>query len=1074
MSRRFVWRAGPIARVGVLLFGLALALHTAAQAQMTITGTVMDEAGAPVENGQVLIQSLQLATTTGEDGTYQLFVPAARMAGQTSVQLTARRIGLRAQTVTVALVAGGALTQNFSLAADPFLLEAVIVTGQGMREERAKLATTISSIRAEDIGESKAEVNLVAAMAGKAPNVEVTSSTGDPGGGAYIRIRGSKTIEGGTQPLIIVDGVAITNASNYIEFSGAGTLVQNRLADINPDDIESIEILKGAAAAGLYGSRATNGVVMITTKSGQRNQTQVTLRTSLGVDKINRVPNLQTRWQQGAVDPAGDPADQSNGASSTTSLSWGPLILAGDPVYDHANEMFGTGMRSDNSLSLAGGTDRTTYFLSVGYLYHDGTIEGNSKYKRLTTRLKGAHDFLDNLNVEGNFSFTSSDGDLVQTGSNTSGMLLGAFRTPPNFNNLPWIDSASGLHRSYRHQTPTALAVGRGYDNPFWVANEVPNTASVDRYMGNIQLDWDPFSWWDVRYLVGLDFANDQRVTLFPKSSSNAPNGRIIRADLTNTVFDQTILMSFQDTPSETFGWSLTLGHNMNQTQFRRYQVQGDQVIFGTGQLDFAIDKDPDEYEARVRTEGLFADLALDLWGQLYLKGGVRYDGSNTFGGDTSATGEQESSRFWYPKASLAWDFSRYIPGIDFAKLRGAYGQAGIQPPIYSNTTGFFSPLIADGWIDNGLNTIYQGNEGVVFSGDMANTDIIPERTTEFEAGMDLAFLNNSLNLGVTYYKAKTKSAIVNLPIAPSSGFNGIDENGATWRNWGWEVTLDWLPVQKRDFSWRLAVNWATNNSNVDSLLGAEEIVLNGFASGRSSVVQGHQFPILYGSDWVRFGRGELVGGVDIDATYSGWSEGDLYIDVGGLPIESAQERVIGDPNPDWLGNLRTTFTFFGKLRLSGLLDIKHGGETWNGTKGALYYFGAHGDTDPIHGNGVQDSVFAGFGPGAGTAVDLDWTDYAIGPFSGFTGPSAQFIEESNFVKIRDVSLAYTWEAPWLSSIGFNALDVTVSGRNLVTWTNYTGLDPETNLTGQTTGRGLEYFNHPQTRTFVFTLTFRR
>jgi TonB-dependent SusC/RagA subfamily outer membrane receptor len=436
---------------------------------MTITGTVVDEAGFAVENAQVLIQSLQLATTTGEDGTYQLFVPAARMAGQTSAQLTARRIGLRAQTVTVALVAGGALTQNFTLAADPFLLEAVVVTGQGLRESRAKLATTISSIRAEDISASKSETNLVAAMAGKAPNVEITSSTGDPGGGAYIRIRGSKSISGGTQPLIVVDGVMVTNESYSVEGSGSvevgqgslwGVATQNRLADINPDDIESIEILKGAAAAGLYGSRATNGVVMITTKSGQRNSTQVTLRSSLGFDQVNRLPNLQTGWSQGLVDPAGDPSDPNNNISPTSSVSWGPSLAAGTPIHDHANELFGTGVRSDNSLSLAGGTDRTTYFLSLGYLYHDGAIEGNSKYKRFTTRLKGAHDFLDNLNIEGNFAYTTSDGDMIQQGSNISGLLLGGLRTPPEFNNLPYIDSATGLHRSYRYPNPTELVRG--------------------------------------------------------------------------------------------------------------------------------------------------------------------------------------------------------------------------------------------------------------------------------------------------------------------------------------------------------------------------------------------------------------------------------------------------------------------------------------------------------------------------------------------------------------------------------------------------------------------------------------
>jgi hypothetical protein len=186
---------------------------------------------------------------------------------------------------------------------------------------------------------------------------------------------------------------------------------------------------------------------------------------------------------------------------------------------------------------------------------------------------------------------------------------------------------------------------------------------------------------------------------------------------------------------------------------------------------------------------------------------------------------------------------------------------------------------------------------------------------------------------------------------------------------------------------------------------------------------------------------------------------------------------LIGDPNPDWTASLRTTFTLFDKLRLSGLLDVKHGGDMWNGTRGALFFFGTHKDTERFHGGGV-DTVFAscsGCGPGAGSEVNLNWDTWFIdGPGSGFTGPGTQFIEDAGFVKLRDVSLSYTWEAAWLRSIGFNTLDITVSGRNLVTWTDYTGLDPESNLLGQSLARGLEYFNHPQTRSFAFTLTFRR
>jgi TonB-linked SusC/RagA family outer membrane protein len=882
------------APIGVLLgFALvAFAMPRDVNAQAaTVSGTVTDADGQPVRGAQVVVQALQLSTFSGEDGSYRLVVPEARLA----------------QAMTITIAPGGSASQNFTLEADPFQLEAVVVTGQGLRQERRKIGTVINSVGAEELMESHAEENVIAALAGKAPNVEVTSSTGDPGGGAYIRIRGSKSIEGGTQPLVIVDGVATINESNIIEDNIWGTAYQNRLADINPDDIESIEILKGAAAAGIYGSRATNGVVLITTKSGARNQTQVTVRSSTSADKVTQLPELQTSWSQGLVDPDLDPTDPNNNLSPTTSVSWGPQLAPGTPVFDHAGEMFGTGVREDASLAVSGGTDRTTYYLSLGYVYHDGVIIGNSSYQRATARLKGAHDIFSNLNVAGNFAFTTSGADLIQQGSNLSGLLLGGFRTPPEFNNCkpefdPCYLNEAGLHFSYRNPNPTLLVQSRGYDNPFFVANEVPNTSDVDRYQGNIQIDWDPFPWLAVRYLGGADFASDKRKTVFPKGTSEQPQGLIIRGDLVDKVFDQSILVAIEKDFNENFSGSFNIGQNLNQTSFRRFQVDAFNLILGTEQLDFTVDRTPDEYTETIRTEGYFGEVTLDLWDQLFLRGGVRYDGSNTFGGDVDSLGNREASRFWYPKGSLAWDITQYVPFFDFAKIRASYGEAGRQPPIYSNVSSFTTDDLTDGWITgSGLNTVYKGFDGVVFENTLGNTSVKPERTKEIEGGLDFAFLNNSLNLGFTTYWSKTTDAILTLP--QSTGFGTRFENGAEWRNWGFETTIEWNVVQQENFSWRLNGQWAKNNSVVDTLLGTENEFLAGFSSGSSRVVPGYPFPIIWGTDWVRFGRGEAVGGVDIDNAYSGWTEGDLYMCGAGdpacanpgMPLEGAQQRVLGD-----------------------------------------------------------------------------------------------------------------------------------------------------------------------------------
>jgi TonB-linked SusC/RagA family outer membrane protein len=1073
---------------------VAFAAPSNAQAQATIRGTVTDATGQPVSGVEVRVEEdlsfpavgprqARVAAMTGDDGTFELLVPAARMnaTGETRVILFARRIGLRAQSVVLSLMPDASLTQDFTLAADPFLLEEVVVTGQGLTESRQRLGTTISTVRAEDVIDSR-ETNVVAAMAGKAPNVEVTKSAGDPGSGTYIRIRGSKSIEGGTQPLIVVDGQPINNSSRTVEGTTAGTVYQNRAADLNPHDVESVEILKGAAAGAIYGSRAASGVVLITTKSGRPNQSRVTVSSSYAVDKVNiRVP-LQRQFRLG-TDQA---AVGGSGNNPAGVRSWGTPLDAGEPSYDHWGELFGTGHQWDNTVSLAGGTDRTTYYLSLGYLDHNGVIQGNSAYERITARLKGSHDFLSNLTVGGNFAFTTSNADLIQTGSNISGLLLGGLRTPPEFNNLPYLDPVTGLHRSYRNPDATTVSESRGFDNPFWIANEILNTSEVDRVFGNITLDYQPFNWLNVSWLLGGDFANDQRLTQFPKGSSDFPTGRLIRGELVEKQWDHSLLVTVNRTLTPDVAWSLTLGQNLNQTQFRRYQVNGFNLIFGTDQLDFTIDREPNEFISTVRTDGYFGQATIDLYDQVFLAGSLRWDGSNTFGGEVNPeTGNRESNRFLYPKASLAWDFSQYVDFLDFGKVRVAYGETGKQPPIYSNVSAFQTATLTDGWLSpNGLNTIYQGFDGVVSQGTLGNASIEPEKTKEIEAGGDFTFLDSRVNLGVTYYRDRTEAAIVQLPIAPTTGFNEIFENGASWRNWGWELTLDVLPIQTSNFTWKIGGQWATNNSTVDTLLGAEEISLTGFTGGTASIVQGQPFPVLYGRDFVRFGRGIIQGGVDIDEAYPNaprcapdagrCSDATIYIGADGFPRLDPQDRVLADLSPEWTASFRNTFTLFGKVRVSSLFDIKHGGFTWNGTKGALVSYGTHGVTIPWHGEG-QDHVFPGDGPGAGQQVKLNWSTWGQnGLGSGFNGPRSQFIEPSGFVKLRDVSVSFTVDAPWVRTIGFNSFDVTVSGRNLKTWTDYGGIDPESNLNGQTTGRGLEYFNHPQTRSFVFALSLHR
>ncbi|HEX6748974.1 MAG TPA: SusC/RagA family TonB-linked outer membrane protein [Longimicrobium sp.] len=1073
-----------------------------AQEPATVSGRVTNASGAPENAVMVRIDALSVGTTTSADGSYRLVVPASRVRAGQQVTITASRVGLASSSRQITLNPGANLTQNFQLGADVLRLGEIVATGQGTATTRARATATVNTVSSQAIEESR-ENNVVAALAGKAPNVLVTSTSGDPGAGAYIQIRGAASVYGGTQPLFVVDGTPIDNRSTRIEdyanrdpSSGGttGTTVTNRAADINPADIADIQILKGGAATALYGSRGANGVVLITTKSGRAGQTRVSFNGSYSNDEVNRVVPLQTQYGLGLNTCPTDrtlPCSTTSG-SATGVRSWNIALPGSTPVFDHANEVYNTGNHWETNLTLSGGGERTTYYMSVGRLAQDGVIVGPQAYDRTTLRLKGTHQFADNVTVGGNFAYTNGQGDFVQQGSNISGIQLGALRTPPEFNNLPYLDPVTGFHRSYRCSAQSctgSLENNRGFDNPFWVANEMPNTSSLNRSFGNVNVDYSPASWLRLSYILGADFSSDDRRALFPKSSSDTPEGKVIRANLRNFQIESRFLATMNRNFGDNAVGSLSLGQNLNHSEFNRYQTNAFNLIYGTDQLDFAITKVPDEYKEVTRTDGYFANGELTLWDQLTVSGNLLYEGGSTFG--------TEQQRFWYPGAGFSWQVSKLpafdnLSFVDQFKVRANFGVSGRQPPAYVDRSSFNQATLVDGWVQNaGWTTIYNGKDGVQTQGTLGNSAIKPERKTEYEAGFDLGILGGRAALGFTYYNRVTKDMILDVTLPPSSGFTDQFQNAGRVDNHGIELTLDLNPIQRDNFSWSINTQYSRNRSCVKELTGSDFVVLNGFSGTGGSYAalvqpgidgaECHPFGVFYGGDFVRFGRGEVVGGTDIDATYGG-PAGAVFLGSDGFPRLSGTSHVVGDPNPSWTGSIRNTFTLFGNLRVSGLLDISQGGEIWNGTRGALTSYGTHGSTLAWHGAGITTAFGSGFmdqftyaGPGLGKQVIIDrrWGQAGIG--NGFNGPFVQFLEDASFVKLRDVSVSYTIDQPWLKRrFGMSSMNLTLSGRNLKTWTDYTGIDPESNLTGQSVGRGLDYFNNPQTRSWVISVNLNR
>ena len=1058
------------------VIAMALLPGVAAAQELHITGRVQGSQGEPTPGAAVVLQGMGIGTDVGADGHYTIVVPAARVQGQT-VTITARAIGFTAVSRSIVLT-GSQMTQDFALVSAPLRLSEVVVTGSGTETTREKLGNVINTVSGQAVAQV-ATPNVVTALAGQAPNVEIHTQSGEPGASASIRIRGYTTL-GTSQPLFVVDGTPIDNSTDVTTSTLGGTVTANRAADINSDDIASIQILKGSAAAAIYGARAADGVILITTKSGQAGATRYQLKSELTTDQVIKYEALQTEFGQGVN---GNGVNCTHPGCVLTSVSYGPKITG--PTYDHSRDMLHDGHTYDNNLQISGGDRNTTFFLSAGQTNQNGVVVGpNNFYDRTSVRLKATHALTSSLHIGGNANYVDSRGGYVQRGSNVSGLLLGAYRTPPDFNNFPYLDPTYGEQRSYRYPSPTGSdqTVGRGYDNPLFVAYNNGAASELGRFIGNANMDWAPNTWFSLKENFGVDNYGDYRLESLPQSSSGAPTGSVTRTDQFYLGLDNNLLVTLTKHLSGTDQAQLVVGQELNSRRDRYNYIQGSNLA---APLPFAIQNTtswaPSESRSLRHIEGYFAQGSLDLWNQLYLTAGIRNDGYSTFGASNRTAN--------YPKASIAWNVTNFMGNtantglLSYLKLRAAYGETGNEPPAYADATGFSGGGTGSGYGD-GLNGTQQGHAGLATSGSKGGGKTLkPERTKETELGTDLAFFNQKIEFGATYYNKKSTQIILRVPQSPdATGYNSALLNGAQINNQGTELTLGAHVLDTRNVGWDVNVNWSRNQSLVVSLLGAQYVGAGAsFSGGVYSAVVGQPYGVIMGQNFAICGRGLVINGVNIDQGCGANSNGALYIQANGLPVVDPTYRVIANPNADWLGNLSTNFRVGRNLRFNALLDIKHGGQNWNGTEGALYYFGTAAGT-AIRGQQVtygKDYFTQQYprvaGPGAGKSFTVGqswWT----GNGGGFGSVDAQFMQPGGYTKLREIGVTYTLDQPWIrSDLGLSSIDVHLAGQNLHTWTKYGGTDPETSLAGAASGsQGIDYFGLPGIRSFVLSLTLNR
>jgi TonB-linked SusC/RagA family outer membrane protein len=1060
-----------------LLILAAFVLSCGLLSAQTVTGKVTDgDTGEPLEGVAVVVKGTTVGVLSGADGMYSLRLP------DNASSLIFNFVGKK----TIDEPLNGRTTINVTMEEDVLQIDEVVVTAIGLEANKKSVGYAIQNVDASEILQSR-EVNLVNALNGKVAGVTVVSSSGSPGASANIRIRGSVSINGSNDPLFVIDGVPVDNSSSGNGVDGVDN--SNRAIDINPNDIESLNVLKGPAATALYGLRAANGAVIITTKSGKQGAPKVTFRAGFTADEVNKLPQLQNQFAQGRPTFEEDPVTEEliplgftyRGPETFEGFSWGPAIA--DLEYDGATDypfdkngrlvptgqgngtpaqaydpysFFVTGQTWDLNASVQGGTDKLNYYLSAGRLTSNGVVP-NSLFERNSFRTRLQAQVTKKLSIGMAANYVNSGGNRLQRGSNLRGVMLGLLRNTPTF------DIGNGLEGQAAADDPSTYVLADGsqrsyragiYDNPYWVVNKNVTQDNVNRIIGYASARYEFTDWLSVSYKLGIDQFVDERngaIDIVPgwnpgSISNSTQNSRDLNSDL---------LLTINKNITEDLSLDATFGHNYWSTKVVTKEVLGNTLAAPNFyHISNAADVLAFEGIGQRDIVGLLGTINLGYKEMLYLNLSGRNDWS-------SALPEGNNS-FFAPAASLGFVFteafgmseSKVLP---YGKLRASWGQVGLDAPLYS-TANYYNSAVnsGDGFLNpDGLQYPAFGISAFERGTQLGNPNLSAELTTTFEIGAELKFLDNRLGLDVTYYSSTSNGQIIAIDLPASTGFTNYVINAGVISNRGIEGIINLSPVRSRDFRWDIDVNFTAYENTVEELSdGVENIFLAGFTSTSSRVIAGQPYGALFGSG---FQKDTL---------------GNTLIGDNGWPLQSPDIGFQGDPNPDWIAGIRNTFTFKG-FRLSALLDIRQGGDIWCGTCGVMNYFGTTQQSadERNNPNVVFEGVKADGTPNT-TEVNLVnpndpsgvngfyWVRY------GFGGIAEMTIEDGSWIRLRELTLSYTVPSSVLENLPFSAADITLSGRNLWLSTNYPGIDPETNLTGSSNGFGLDYFNMPNTRSY--------
>ena len=998
-------------------------------AQTIISGKVSNQKdNSGIEGISIVIKGTRNGVFSDNVGGFSL-----KLNNNNAVTLVASGVGFKTQELNVdpSKMATGlniVLTEQYSK------LDEVVVTGTSAGTTKRQLGSYISSVNADELTKG-ATGNVLAALQGKTAGAQIIQNSGDPAGGMSVRLRGISSVLSSSEPLYIVDGVIINNAtnrvtntsSNYDGGNFVGSIGQNRMVDINPADIERIEVLNGAAAAATYGSRANAGVIQIFTKRGKSGAAKVSFSTTYINSNLRKkldVNNSPVKFGGPTDGPGALTQDiLTPTATNTTSVT----------RYDYQDYIFRNASGTDNTVSVSGGNDKTKYYFGGSYFYNQGIIQ-NTDFQRFSFRSNIDQVINKWLSMNLGLNYTNSSANEKPDGQSffsptNSVTIIG------NFHDI-WTRDANG----------NIKAVGeRGRVNPVSVIEDIKQRQITNRLIGSFGMKMKAAKGLTFDYLMGIDNYAQNGTTYIPPFAYNASPGFFgggPTLDPTQNGYSSAATNNFfQINHDLTGNYTVDITKDFNSTTqvgfSQQYEKSNFALIQGRGFAPFietvngASTPLPGvDDRSEISISGLYIQQNFKLKNQFFLTGAVRRDASSVFGANQRNQIYSKASASYVISSTEFWNELEIAKAFDLVKIRLAYGESG-------NLTGIGAYSRFNTYSSNS----FLGRSALNSSSTLANENVKPERQSEIEYGLDLGMLNNRVGLTVNVYNKKVTDLLINRQLAPTNGFASLLDNFGALENRGFEVMLSLVPVQNKDLKWEMTTIYNRNRNKATKI--GQALTLFSTNSGTPiGIVEGQPIGIFYGTYFARNADGTfIVNAANIPQTARGTQTSVLNPTENLNNSGSVLRRVIGDPNPDYTASLVNEVSYK-KWNFRAQLDAVQGVDVFN----------ADFRTRQGVGNGkVAEQEQRGILP--------------RGYISGIYAIEEWRVDDGSFIKLRELSVSYN-----VGKLKFiNNLSINFSGRNLISWDNYKGYDPEVNSGGQSTLlRGIDFGATPIPRTFSF------